>query len=90
MARYSAVPWLADSDLRPCVDPETIVEGHEEIARGLWIRDPFGRQTDTVLTVHAYRDGRILVSEAQTTDVLTCEVEIAQSNPRREAEDDGG
>ena len=56
--RFSAVPWLSTAvDLRPQGDPETVIEQPGEIAYGLHIRTPFGVGTDTMLTVHAVREG---------------------------------
>lgn len=56
--RYSAVPWLADSDLRPMGDPETtITVGQTEHTDGLYIPRPFGEGTDAMLSIHAVRDG---------------------------------
>jgi hypothetical protein len=54
--RYSAVPWLATSiDLRAYGEPETsvLINGGEEIAHGLHIPSPFGKDTDATLLIRA-------------------------------------
>ncbi len=62
--RYSAVPWLADGDLRPAAsDGWCVIDDGDEIAHQMAIRGPFGKDTDTFLTVHAFRTGEILMSE---------------------------
>ena len=89
--RYSAVPWLADSDLLPAGGPDATVEGDREIAHGLRIRAPFGEGSDTTITIHAYRSGHIYIAEAQVTDVMKVDgesIEPAQSNPRRDEGED--
>jgi hypothetical protein len=90
MPKYR-VAWLDDADFRPATDPETIIEAPDEIARSFPILSPFGRGTDTVLTIHAYRSGNIFASEAPVSDVMECHVEPSQSNPRRAdaGEDEG-
>jgi hypothetical protein len=56
--RFAKVPWLiTDADLRPMGAPETSVEWGGQVAIGLFIRQPFGRDTDTMLTITAALDG---------------------------------
>ena len=83
--RYSSVPWLNDADLSPAGVPETVVEiANDEIALGMVIRNPFGRGTDTMVTVHAFRrTGVILLAERDSIQVDTFTIEPAQSNPHR-------
>ena len=54
--RYSRVPWLAQSDLEPFGDPETLVElGVNDVTQGLAVRYPFGPDTDAMIAIHANR-----------------------------------
>jgi hypothetical protein len=96
--RYSSVPWLTDADLTPQGDIGSIVElaGGDEIAMGLWVREPFGRGSDVVLTIHATKgngnDGgevTLAITNSIQMDVHPV-VEPAQSNPRRYWEDQDG
>jgi len=55
---WAAVPWLHTSiDLRPFGEPETtvLINGGQEIAHGLHIPTPFGKDTEATLLVRAIR-----------------------------------
>ncbi len=56
--RYSAVPWLGTPDLEPQGEPETTNESGPEIIHGLWVRNPFGKDTDAMLSIHANRENK--------------------------------
>lgn len=82
--RYSAVPWLEDSDLQPMGAPESSIELPGEITHGLRITAPFGRGSDAMLAVHATQAGRITLAVTSVIDVATVPLERnLQSNPRR-------
>lgn len=98
--RYTTVPWLSDDgDLQPQGEVATSVElrGGEEVAVGLWIREPFGKGSDTMLTIHALKgDG---TDGGTITLAITHEIALQvqpvvernlQSNPRRQADGDPG
>lgn len=54
--RYSRVPWLLDSaDLCEMGEPEHSINIGNEIALGLHVPYPFGRNTDATLIVRAVR-----------------------------------
>ncbi len=55
--RYSAVPWLSTADLEPQGEPETIDLG-DDITQRLHVIRPFGKDTDSLLLVHANRDSK--------------------------------
>lgn len=97
--RYAAVPWLADSDLYAMGPAETTVEVGSDITHGLLIREPFGKDTDAMLAIHATHGngndgGRVTLA---ITTVLTIEhapqpvmdMRRLQSNPRRVDGDTG-
>lgn len=55
---WSAVPWLSTSiDLRPYGQPEStvLINGGAEIAHGLHVPTPFGKDTEATLLVRAIR-----------------------------------
>jgi hypothetical protein len=99
--RFSAVPWLADSDLRPMGRAETEVElyGGQEITHGLLIREPFGKETDAMLAVKATRgdgnDGGTItlaitdvIAYAVTPTLPVMDMRKLQSNPIRVKRDE--
>lgn len=89
MPRFSAVPWLADTDLAPMGAPETSVEMPDDITLGLLICDPFGKDSDAMLAIRAQRGngndgGDITLSIGSVVERVTVNIDInLQSNPHR-------
>jgi hypothetical protein len=104
--RYSRVPWLLDSaDLREMGAPESVVNVGNQIALGLHIPHPFGRESDATLIVRAVRgngnDGGVIslaIGAAMTFDCWPPKAPESEpmrmellSNPfRRQFSDDNG
>lgn len=86
--RYSTVPWLEDTDLRPMGDPETSIDLPGEITHGLRIVAPFGGP-DALLAVHAVMDTQRITLAITSTIRVEVRMDVnLHSNPRR-AQGDG-
>lgn len=89
MLRFSAVPWLADTDLAPMGAPETSVEMPDDVTLGLRIVNPWGPDTDAMLAIRAQRGdgndgGEITLSMGSVIERVAVNVDInLQSNPHR-------
>ena len=88
VARYSHVPWLDDSDLRPMGPPDTTIDraDTEEIIHALRIPSAV-EAVDELLVIRASRlTGVISLSMSSSVAIQTPVNVPMQSNPQRHME----